>query len=227
MLAFRAAVAAGVDYIETDVHSSSDGVAVLSHDADLRRLAGIDKRVDELTFAELSNLDLGRGEGFCSLDDALGEFAVIRFNIDIKAQDAVEPTVRAIREAGAVDRVLVTSFNEGRRSAAARALPGVASSASAGRFVPALLAGKLGMTGVMKLALRGLVAVQVPERGLGMRITTPRIVRQLHALGVEMHVWTVNDPGRMRELLELGIDGLVTDRADLALAVVEEFRNQH
>jgi glycerophosphoryl diester phosphodiesterase len=75
--------------------------------------------------------------------------------------------------------------------------------------------------------LRGLVAVQVPERGLGLRITTPPMIRRAHAIGLEVHVWTVNDPIRMRELFDLGVDGLVTDRADLALAVVEEFRSQH
>ena len=84
----------------------------------------------------------------------------------------------------------------------------------------ALLAGKVGLSPVVRRALRGLVAVQVPEKAIGLRITTARMIRRLHDAGVEVHVWTINDPLRMSELLDLGVDGLVTDRADLALEVV-------
>jgi len=73
---------------------------------------------------------------------------------------------------------------------------------------------------VMRRALRGLVAVQVPERALGLSVTTERMIDRLHSASVEVHIWTVNDPDRMRELLALGVDGIVTDRADLALEVV-------
>ncbi len=116
--------------------------------------------------------------------------------------------------------MLVSSFDEGRRAAAIRGLPGVVSSASARRFAIALLAGKVGVSPIVQAALRGLVAVQVPERALGLRVTTDRMLARLHDAGVEVHVWTVNDPLRMRQLLDLGVDGIVTDRADLALQVV-------
>jgi glycerophosphoryl diester phosphodiesterase len=89
--------------------------------------------------------------------------------------------------------------------------------------VLALLGGKVGFSPAVRGSLRGLVAVQVPEKAIGLKVTTARMVKQLHAAGVEIHVWTVNDPVRMRELLELGVDGIVTDRADLALPVVRDF----
>lgn len=220
LLAFAKAIAVGARYIETDVHASHDGHAVIAHDPDLTRVAARAVRVDQLTLADLRRVDLGEGQGFPSLAEALDAFPETRFNIDIKAPDAVTPTVDAIVKAGATDRVLVTSFAEKRRLAALRALPGVVSSSSARRFVPALLAGKTGLSPLLRRALRGLVAVQVPERALGLRVTSQRMIRRLHAAGVEVHVWTVNDPLRMRELLELGVDGLVTDRADLALEIV-------
>lgn len=220
LLAFARAVAVGADYLETDVHASADGVAVIAHDPDLQRLAGRDVRVDQLTIAELRRVDLGHGQSFCSLAEALDAFPETRFNIDVKSLAAVEPTIAAIRKAGASNRVLVSSFDEGRRAAAIRGLPGVVSSASARRFVLALLGAKLGLSPVVRWALRGLAAVQVPEKALGLRVTTGRMIRRLHAAGVEIHVWTINDPKRMRELLELGVDGIVTDRADLALDVV-------
>lgn len=220
LLAFAKAVAVGAQYIETDVHASHDGVAVVAHDADLTRVAGRNVKVGQLTMAELRRVELGEGQGFCTLAEALDGFPETRFNIDIKSASAVKPTVRAILAQGASDRVLVTSFDERRRAAALRELPGVVSSASASRFIPALLAGKVGFSPGVRRALRGLVAVQVPERALRLRVTTERMLAQLHDAGVEVHVWTINDPQRMRELLALRVDGIVTDRADLALDVV-------
>lgn len=221
MLAFRSALAIGVTHLETDVHASADGVAVISHDADLARTAGITGRVDELDFAELQKIDLGHGQTFPSLEEALLAFPEARFNIDLKSDAVVTPAVAAIIRAQAVGRVLVASFDNGRRMRAVRALPGVATSASAVPFAAALFALKLGLMPLARQLLRDVQAVQVPERLRGVRIISPRTVRLMKRSGVEVHVWTVNDPDHMRRLLDLGVDGLVTDRADLALAVVK------
>ena len=222
LLAFARAIAIGAEYIETDVHASADGIAVIAHDADLARLAGIDRRIDAMTVEELRKVDLGFGQSFCTLAEALDGFPETRFNIDVKSAAAVQPTAQAIRAAGASNRVLVSSFDERRRVAALRGLPGVVSSASARGVVIALLAGKLGLSPVVRWALRGVAAVQVPEKAIGLRITTERMIDRLHAAGVEVHIWTVNDAVRIDQLLTLGVDGIVTDRADLALEVVRQ-----
>ena len=222
LLAFARAIALGVEYVETDVHASADGVAVIAHDPDLARVAGRDVRVDQLTLAELRKVDLGHGQGFCTLAEALDAFPETRFNIDVKSFAAVDGTADAILGLRASHRVLVSSFDERRRLAALRALPDVVTSASARRFLGALLSAKAGLSPAVRFALRGVVAVQVPEKAIGLTITTRRMIRRLHSAGVEVHIWTVNDPVRMRELLDLGVDGLVTDRADLALEVVAE-----
>jgi len=221
-LAFAHAIAAGARYIETDVHASSDGAAIVAHDPDLDRLAGRPGNVADLTRAELERIDLGHGQSFVGLDEVLHGFPETRFNIDIKSPAAVEPTVTAIRNAAATDRVLVTSFSEARRRAAVRALPGVATSVSAARFVPALLSGKIGFGPGLKAALAGIDAVQIPERAIGMSTLSPRLVRAFHRAGVEVHVWTINDPPRMVELVRLGVDGIVTDRADVAVRVIAQ-----
>lgn len=220
LAAFAAALAAGASYIETDVNASSDGVAVVSHDPSLSRVAGIPGEVRDFTLAQLQALDLGGGQGFSSLADVLAAFPTARFNIDIKSLDAVQPTVDAIIQAGAIPRVLVTSFSEARRLSAVRQLPGVASSPGAARFAVALLAGKLGLQPLLRWLLRDVDCVQVPTSHLGLRITTPRMIRRLHAAAVEVHVWTINDAPTMRSLLALGVDGIVSDRADIALGVV-------
>lgn len=220
LLAFAAAIGIGATYIETDVHASADGIAMISHDPDLRRVAGRDERVSALTRAALARLDLGEGQHVPTLAEALDAFPETRFNIDVKAASAVQPTVDAILSVGASDRVLVSSFDERRRAAVIRALPGVVSSASARRVAVALLGDRLRFSPAVRGALRGLVALQVPERALGMQVTTTRFLDRLHRAAIEMHVWTVNDPKRMNQLLDLGVDGIVTDRIDLALAVV-------
>ena len=221
MLAFAKAVAAGAQYVETDVHVSLDGHAVVAHDPSLARVAGRDLKVEQLTLSELRRIDLGHGQGFCSLSEALDAFPETRFNVDVKTRGAIAPTALAIQDLSAIDRVLVTSFDEGRRASTAQLLPGVASSASAGRFLVGLLGAKTGVSPVARRALSSLVAIQVPEKALGLRVTTQRVIASVHALGLEMHVWTINEPQRMRYLLDLGVDGIVTDRADLALEVVD------
>jgi glycerophosphoryl diester phosphodiesterase len=220
LLAFARAVAAGVTHIETDVHASSDGVAIISHDPDLVRLTGRQGLVSALPLAELRRIELGHGQSFATLAEALDGFPEARFNIDVKSEDAIGPTVNAIRAAGATLRVLVTSFSEQRRSATVRQLPGVATSASATLFAGALLSGKLGLSSAMKYALRGIDAVQIPEHAAGMNTVTRRQLRLFHNAGIEVHVWTINNVDDMVRLLDLGVDGIVTDRADLALEVI-------
>ena len=217
-LAFLHALAAGAHYLETDVHASADGESIISHDPDLRRLTGQSVRVGDLRADELAGIDLGEGQGFLTLAEALDSFPDARFNIDIKDAGAIQPTIDAIHATGSIDRVLVTSFDERRRAAAVAALPGVATSASARRFVPALLSGHLRSEALLRRALRGLDAVQVPERAALLPTTGAAFIDRFHAVGVEVHIWTVNDPVRMLELVARGVDGIVTDRADLAIS---------
>lgn len=220
LLAFERALTLGVEYLETDVHASRDGVAVIAHDPELGRVAGRPSRVNELTAAELARIDLGGGQGIVSIAEALETFPTARFNIDLKSMDAVAPTVDAVRQLRAEHRVLLTSFSERRRAAALRMLPEVATGASGSRLAQALLAARAGNRPLLRWALRGIRAVQMPERALGIETTAPPLLAAFHAAGVEVHVWTINDAAVMRRLLARGVDGLVTDRADLALEVI-------
>ncbi|SMH38459.1 glycerophosphoryl diester phosphodiesterase [Rathayibacter oskolensis] len=222
---FRRALDAGADLLESDVRSSVDGVAFLQHDGEIVERGGRRHRVDRLRAEELSKLELVGGEHPVSLADALRLLPLARFNLDVKSADAIAPTVRAVREARAEHRVLVASFSEARRARTLRALPGAATSASALRFVLALVAAHLGATPLIEYALHGIDALQVPERVLGLAVAEPRILRRLRSTGCEIHLWTVNDPDRMRELLRLGVDGLITDRTDLAREAVDDLRS--
>ncbi len=162
--------------------------------------------------------------GLVTLPQALDAFPDVRFNLDVKAEAAAEPVGRLV--APHTERVLVTSFSDERRRAALAAARAAGAarppatspgSASVARLVAAQA---LGLRRRVERLLEGLDALQIPERQGPVRVVTRGLVRAAHAAGVEIHVWTVNDPADMERLLDLGVDGLVTDRADLALAVV-------
>ncbi|MFF2369313.1 glycerophosphodiester phosphodiesterase [Agromyces sp. NPDC058110] len=220
LLAFERGLEAGAGYLETDVRLTRDGVVVIAHDATIDRVAGTSAVVADLTLAELTAVELGSGQTFCTLADALERFPVARFNIDVKVAEAVLLAAEVIRSAAASDRVLLTSFSDARRRRLAELVPGVATSVGQAGVIGAVLSSWLGSPALLRRALRGAVALQVPERFGALRIVSRRFVRLAHAAGVEVHVWTVNDPADMERLLDLGVDGLVTDRTDLAVEVV-------
>lgn len=225
LAAFIAALSVGADYLETDARASSDGVAVLHHDAALRLPGRRGRPAREVVIAEttalaLERLDLGEGNGVPSLAEALGGLPEARFNIDVKSADAVGPVAEAVRRAKAADRVLLTSFSASRRRRATAGLPGVATSAAAPRVLLAAVGAGLGLQPLVRLAARGVDALQVPERQGPLTIVDRRRIAAYHRAGLEVHVWTVNEPTDMERLLDLGVDGLVTDRADLAAPII-------
>lgn len=220
LLAFAQAAAVGARYVETDVHASLDGVAVVAHDPTLRRVAARDVPIAGLTMSELRRVDLGHGQGFCSLEEALDGFPDLRFNVDVKAESAVGPTRWALERTRAASRVLLTSFSDRRRRRLGRAVPDAVTSTGRGGVIRCTLAALVHSPRVMTAARGGAVALQVPERTGPLTIATPRFIAAVHRSGAEVHVWTVNEPADMTRLLDLGVDGIVTDRADVAVPLV-------
>jgi glycerophosphoryl diester phosphodiesterase len=221
--AVAAAHAAGVTYVESDCHLTRDGVVVLFHDHDLRRVTGDSRRVDEVTLRDLEILMRDHG-GLITLEQALDAFPDLRFNLDVKAAGAAAAVGRLVAPHGA--RVLLTSFSDDRRRAALEAAvaagSGIRPATSAGTATVTRLLGAVSVRS-RTLALRvlgGVDALQVPERRGRVRVLTPRFIDYAHAADVEVHVWTVNDTDEMTRLVALGVDGIVTDRADLAIAVL-------
>ncbi|MRX44837.1 glycerophosphodiester phosphodiesterase [Agromyces kandeliae] len=220
LAAFEAAVRAGAQYLETDIHPSAEGAAVLAHDPTLRRVAGRPESVSDLSLDALRGVDLGGGHGFATLDELLHAFPEVRLNVDVKTDAAVAPTVDAVRRAGAADRVLLTAFSDARRRRLADAVPGSVTSAGRTSVLRAVAASRTRSSAAMRRGVAGARALQIPERVGRLRVLSPALIETAHAAGLEVHVWTVNDEVDMRRLLGLGVDGLVTDRADLALRVV-------
>jgi glycerophosphoryl diester phosphodiesterase len=132
----------------------------------------------------------------------------------------VVPAVEAIRAANATGRVLIGSFSPARRLKAVRMLPGVATSVSSRGAIASVASAQRGPSAALRRILRDVDAVQLPQSVLGMRTFTPRTIAAFHDAGVEVHAWTINAPAEMDRLLALGVDGLVSDRADLALEAI-------
>jgi glycerophosphoryl diester phosphodiesterase len=211
--AFHRAVKIGFRYVETDVHATSDGVPVVIHDARLDRVAGRPARVGDLTWADLRTVRLGGTSVVPRLDEVLDAWPRIRFNVDVKSGPVVEPAVAAVQRAGAVDRVLIASFSDARL-ARVRALAGPRLATSVGmRGVARLLAASAAGT-PLRLP-ESVAAVQVPVRAGPLPVLTPRFLKYVHRLRREVHVWTVDDPEEMRRLLDLGVDGIMTDRVEV------------
>lgn len=218
MKAFLAAVELGADVIETDVHATADGVSVTFHDPTALRVAGDERRIEEMSFAEAQRLQVGGSEPVPALEELLDAVSV-PVNIDLKSPASVFPTVNAILRTGAVDRVCVTSFDASLGAMAAaqlHAAAGVKPRRSPASRPIALfrLLTELGLPGAGRL-LSPFAALQIPERHQGIPLVTPRTVAAAHRAGCEVHVWTVDNPADMRRLLGYGVDGIITNRIDL------------
>ena len=220
--AFARALEIGATHLETDVQASKDGVAVICHDSDLLRIAGVKRKVSDLTWAELSGLRLEHGSVLITLEQALTQFATAKFNIDIKDANAVDATVSVIERLAATNRVLVSSFSEKRRMAAVSQLPGVATSASASRLLKIWLAWRLGLKRRLTALLSDLDALQLPPSRGPIRFDSEFFIEAIARHGVELHFWTINDPMLARVLRARGAHGIVSDRIDHIIAAIAE-----
>lgn len=202
--------------MESDTQATKDQIAVLFHDEDLRRVAGVDAKVSELTLTELQEIPLIGGGRIPTLDNALENFPSAFFNLDIKTRWAIQPTIAAIEKHQAHDRVLVSSFsNPVRKSALSSFSRPVATSSSVSVALAAWASNKflfgLGFSSIVS----DVDALQLPVSKGPIRFADKSLISRAQKHGVEVHFWTINDPEQMKKLLSLGADGIVTDRADL------------
>ena len=217
MPAFEHAVGLGYTYVETDVHTTADGVLVAFHDDQLDRVTDRTGAIADLTWSEVAAAVVGGSGRVPLLEDILGAFPDVRVNIDPKADRAVDPLAEVILRTGSVDRVCVGAFSD-KRLARLRELVGDRLCSSLGpRGTAALIAASKGLpTGQLHAA-----CAQVPVAAKGVTITTPDLVGAAHDRGMQVHVWTIDDPTEMHRLLDMGVDGIMTDRPTVLREVLE------
>ncbi|TWD84254.1 glycerophosphoryl diester phosphodiesterase [Kribbella amoyensis] len=218
MHAFAHAVKLGYHYLETDLHATSDGVVVAFHDHRLDRVTDSTGVIADLPWSEVSKARINGHEPIPLLAEVLDAFPEVKLNLDIKADNGVLPAAEVIRAAGALDRVCVSSFSQARVRQIRRELG------------PRLATG-LGQQEIARLRFTPFpvnsagACLQIPEVYGRLRVLTPGLLKRAHALGKQVHVWTVDDPADMHRLLDQGVDGLITDRTDLLRQVLQA-RNQ-
>jgi glycerophosphoryl diester phosphodiesterase len=216
---FRRAVELGYRYIETDVHATADGKLVAFHDETLDRVTDGAGRIADLFWSDVSHARVAGKEPVPLFEELLETFPEVRWNVDIKAEPALRPLLDLLERTDSWNRVLVGSFSE-KRVVRAQHLAGPR------------LATSFGTRGVLNLRLRSwgaplpvrrsAVAAQVPEEQSGVPVVDRRFVQAAHARGVQVHVWTINEADRMHRLLDLGVDGIMTDHIDTLREVMVE-----
>ncbi len=223
LAAFDHAVRLGYRYLETDVHVTADGVLLAFHDTTLDRVTDHSGRVSRMRYAELRSARIGGVEPIPLLEDLLSAWPEVRVNVDVKVPGAIDALVEVIRRTGAVDRVCVAAFSESRVALARAALGPRLCTALGPRGALALrLAAYTGGRGAGGLGR--VPCAQVPARIGPISVVDERFVATAHRLGIHVHVWTVDDPAEMHRLLDLGVDGIMTDEVEVLRDVLASRR---
>lgn len=227
--AFRNAAALGFNYFETDVRATSDGKVMIFHDAELSRVTDRVGRISALPYSEVKRAKIGNVDKIMRLDDLLDEFPEAFLNIDVKDDHSIEPFIKLIKRRKAQQRICVATFSASRlrrlraelgsEVASSLAPPEVAGLIAYSRLGP--LAGLAGITFPKSAA-----CVQVPISKGGVRIITRSFISAAHRRNLKVHVWTINDEQVMRSLLDMGVDGIVTDRPTVLARVLRSYERK-
>lgn len=234
LASFSYAVELGADVLEMDIHSTADGVIVVSHDDTVDRTTNGSGRIQEMSLAELKELDAGydwtddegqtfpfRGQGITvpTLEEVFTAFPDMRMNIEIKQQSPsiVEPFCQLLRDFDMIDRVLVASFKKVSIQEFRQKCPGVATSMVESEIRLLYVLNRLYLGGVFRTPAE---AIQAPEFSGGIHVVTRQFVQAAQGHNINVHVWTVNETEDMRRLIDLGVDGIITDRPDRLLQML-------
>ncbi|WP_380169433.1 glycerophosphodiester phosphodiesterase family protein [Jannaschia sp. R86511] len=221
LTAFAHAYGLGVRWLETDVRVSADGVAVLHHDRTLRRLFGLDAAVADLTWDRLRSLRTPAGDRLVRPVDVLDAFPDARFAVDLKDPAVVPGLLADVRRTRSAGRVCLAGAPDALLERAAAAGPGLTTALGWRSLVSLIAAARLGTParGVGRRPPHARWA-HVPDRLLGAGVLTAGVVARAEDLGLHVMAWTVDDPARMHELLDIGVRGVITDRPDLLREVL-------
>lgn len=218
MAAFEAAYDLGYRHLEMDVRVTADRVSVVFHDHMLDRVTNHLGRLEDLPWRVVKQARVLGREPIPLLEDVLARFTDCVINIDVKSNIAVGPALDAIRRANAASRIRIAGFSHTRLKALRAAIgPSVASG-----LTPREIAKLAQAPGWFRLPAGVDWAAQVPAGPRWLPLVTPRFVESAHRLGMQVHVWTVNDRAEMVRLLNLGVDGIMTDEALLLKQVLQE-----
>lgn len=241
LYAFEKAVEIGADVLEMDAHLTQDGHIVLMHDETVDDTTDGAGLIEEMTLAELKQFDAAydwsndggktfpyRGQGIQvpALEELFQKFPQMRYVIEIKLTENPihQPLCDLIREYAMQDKVVIASFHDEAMQNFRSACPEVATSASRGEVTRFVIFGKLFLGGLVAPSYQSIQPPYDPEESYNIPIMTKRFIREAHAKNIAVEPWTVNDPGLMRQYIEWGVDGIITDRPDLMVKILREYQ---
>ena len=239
LYAFEKAVEIGVDVLEMDAHLTEDGHIVLMHDEEVDRTTDGTGIIENMTLSELKELDAAyqwsndegktfpyRGWGIQvpTLEELFEKFPQLRYVIEIKlTQNPIDkPLCELIREHSMQDKVVIASFHDDAMQNFRATCPEVATSASRTEVRNFVLFSKVFLSGFIAPQYQSIQPPYDPKESMNIPIMTERFIRQAHAKNIKVEPWTVDDPELMKQYIEWGVDGIMTDRPDLMIEVLKE-----
>ena len=211
--AFNSVVQMGYKYIETDLRMTLDKEVIAFHDPDLKRLFNLDLQVKDLTFNEIANLFKEKNCSLLTLEDVLKEFPKIYFNIDLKVEEVIQDSIKVVADFNAFDRVCFASFHSNRTGKVLRYNQNAIVS--------------MGMKDValfkfLKFNNKNIKIIQIPLKWKGIKILTKNLIQKAHKNKLLVHVWTINDRKTINNLIDLGVNGIITDEPELLMETMKE-----
>jgi glycerophosphoryl diester phosphodiesterase len=237
LFAFERAVEIGADVLEMDAHISKDGHIILMHDETVDDTTDSTGLIEEMTLEKLKQLDAAydwskdggqtfpyRGQGIqvTALAEVFEKFPQMRYAIEIKKSGipVEQPLCDLIRQYDMQDKVLVASFHDAVMQTFRATCPEVATSASRGEVTRFVILGKVFLSGLVAPGYEAIQPPYDPEESYNIPILTKRFIREAHAKNIKVEPWTVDDPDLMKQYIEWGVDGIITDRPDLMVEIL-------
>ena len=210
--AFQSAVSLGYQYLETDLRETSDGKIITFHDPNLKRITGANITISETKFSDIRMRRLPSRETIPTIDELLEEFPDSFFNMDLKVNQIEEKVLKKINSHNALERVCLGSFNSKTIKKINSLEPKILTSMGISQVIKYKFFQKKNLS---KL-------IQIPTHWNGIKVITKKFIDRLHNDGLKVHVWTVNKETEMQSLIDLGVDGIMTDNASGLIEVMKQ-----
>ena len=217
---FEYSISLGCKYIETDVQVSSDGIPYIFHDDDLKRICGIAKKFNSLSSQDIDKINIFDGHKIPRLNDVLELFPDTKFQIDFKTDEVVQPALDVISNSKALERVCIASFNSKRLKGVRKNYPNLCISMGPKEVYKTLAAS----FNLYKKHIPG-DCLQIPMSYYGIRVVTKRFVNFLKSRGLKVMVWTINDVKTFKFLIDLNVDGIITDKPKLLFETLKKSKD--
>ncbi len=211
--AFNSVIQMGFKYIETDLRMTLDREVIAFHDPDLKRLFNLDLQVKDLTFNEIANLFKEKNCTLLTLEDSLKKFPEIHFNIDLKVKEVIQDSIKVVEDLNSFDRVCFASFY----------------SSHTGKVLQHNQNAIVSM-GIKDVALfkffkfhnKKIKIIQIPLKWNGIKVLSRNLIQKADKSKLLVHVWTINDRRTINNLIDLGVNGIVTDEPELLMDILKE-----